>query len=111
MGEAFLKVHRPADFKLRQPQENTDAPKMKAYMCVNRSCLAHTCADMYVVLVMYTQRQVQFVESEGSGGFLSVHRPADVKLGQPPCLYPYHFVIGPRRFMFVSWFSVETTEK
>ena len=33
------------------------------YMCVNRSRLAHTRADIYVVLVMRAHTQVQLVES------------------------------------------------
>ena len=53
-GEAFLSVHPQLISSLRQPQESTDAPRMKVYICiyiytckyvcvcVSRSCLAHT---------------------------------------------------------------------
>ena len=37
--------------------------RVSIYICVNRSCIAHTRADIYVVLVMRTHGQVQLVES------------------------------------------------
>ena len=74
-GLAFLSAHRPADLNEKRCPEDG---------LVNRSCLAYTHADIFVVLVMHTHRQVPLVESGGAGGVSKCSpRPALFKPGQP----------------------------
>ena len=88
VGGGVSKCSPPADFKLpatprknRGPQDDGLYIYKCVCVCVSRSCLAHTRADMCGVLVMYTHKQVQLLYSGGGGGlgeaFLS---PADVKI-------------------------------